>query len=159
MSGAVETRFMRPDELDEVLRMTVEAFDGFCIDQNLEKIFPDQLDTTWQERKTASTRKYLDEDSGECMVALVDGKLGGYITFQIDAESKLGYIGNLAVDKNFRGRKISWILFEAVFTHMREQGTKCCRVETMEQNTLCTEYYPRVGFKEIARQRYYCKEL
>ena len=159
MNETVETRFMKLEEIDEVLRITVEAFDGFSIDQNLEKRFPQGADNTWQNRKAAATRKQIEDSASECMVVTVNGTIAGYLSFSADPNSKIAYIHNLAVDEEYRDRGLSRKLFEASFAHFKKLGMKSCRIETLEQNTLCKSYYPRVGFEEIACQICYGKML
>jgi len=150
---------MEPGDLEEVLRITVEAFDGVCIDQNIEKKFPDAADNNWQERKAASTRKHIGPKPEEAMVATIDDAIVGYISFETDTDSKIGHICNLAVDKRYRRRGVSNTMFAAVFAHLKKLGMKSCKIETLEQNRFCSGYYPRLGFEPVASQTIYCKML
>ena len=159
MDKRIETRLMVLEDLDEVLRITVEAFEGVSFDHNIETMFPEAAENSWQERKAGTTRKHLAPNPHEAIVATVDGVIAGYISFETDPASKIGHLWNLAVDKRYRNIGVSNTMFEAVFEHLKELGMKSCRIETLEQNILCSQYYPRLGFNQIATQKMYLKIL
>lgn len=159
MDKKIETRLMQPEDLDRVLRITVEAFAGLSFDHNIEKMFPQAAENSWRDRKAGSTRKQLEPNPHQAVVAAVDGEIAGYISFETDPASKIAHICNLAVDKRYRGIGVANTLFEALFAHLKELGMKSCRIETLEQNELCSQYYPRLGFKQIAIQKMYIRML
>jgi ribosomal protein S18 acetylase RimI-like enzyme len=159
MDKKIETRLMKPEDLDEVLRTTVEAFEGVSFDHNIEKMFPQAAENSWKERKSDSTRKHLGPNPDQAIVATVDGIIAGYISFETDPASKIAHICNLAVDKTYRNIGVSNTMFEAVLKHLKELGMKSCRIETLEQNDLCLQYYPRLGFDQIATQKMYIRML
>lgn len=159
MDKKIETRLMKPEDLDEVLRITVEAFEGVSFDHNIEKMFPEAAENSWQERKAGSTRKHLGPNPHQAIVAVVDRVIAGYISFETDPSSRIGHLCNLGVDKRYRNIGVANRMFEAVFAHLKKLGMKSCRIETLEQNELCSQYYPRLGFNQIATQKMYLKIL
>ena len=48
---------------------------------------------------------------------------------------------------------------EAALAYLRARGMTCVRIETLEQNTRCTTFYPSLGFQDIAHQIHYIKQL
>ena len=50
-------------------------------------------------------------------------------------------------------------LMAAALDHFRDCGMLYARIETLEQNIKAQNFYPSVGFKEVARQIFYVMEL
>ena len=71
----------------------------------------------------------------------------------------IGHIRNLAVTPAEQGHGIGRALIDHALQHFRRQGMRAARIETLEQNERCAEFYPRLGFTEVGRQVFYFKEL
>ena len=152
-------RKYRPEDLEALKKITVICFEGVSIDHNIEEKFGQFADADWRDRKA----KHMDEDvqanSEGIFVYEEDGKVLGYITTRIDRESKIGGIPNLSVLPESRGKGVGKVLMKAAFDYFEEQGMAVAKIETLEQNEVGKNFYPRSGFVEVARQIHYAMPL
>ncbi len=158
MSEAIVRPYARRD-FEAVMRITEESFEGFCLDENMEKHFGVMADTTWQERKRRGIEYDLRANPKHAFMAELDGKVVGFICTRLYGELLTGHIANLAVAKACQGQGIGKALIRRSLEHFREQGMHYARIETLEQNYKGQHLYPSFGFKEIGRQIFYWREL
>jgi len=159
MAPPVILRPPRPAEDEVLCAITVEAFDGVTIEQNIQRRFGALARTTWQERKAAEVRRELAENRADCFVAEYDGQLVGYVTCILDRAARIGRIPNLAVRRAWRGQGIGRLLLQQALAHLRQQGMTLAKIETLEQNPIGQRLYPSLGFVEVARQIHYIAPL
>ncbi len=139
--------------------VTVHAFSGVSIDENIERMFGADEPGRWKERKASHIDDDVRAHAAGIFVAEEEGKVVGYITTRLDRGAKVGHIPNMAVHPDFQGRGIGRELIEAALDYFREQGMELARIETLVQNKRCMEFYPRIGFKEVARQVHFAMRL
>lgn len=140
--------------------ITVEAFSGVSIDQNLERTFGPIAGHDWQWRKA----RQIDDDiaaPGSAILVAEDeqGRIAGYITTRIDREAGVGLIPNLAVRCNVRGQGLGRQLIEEALKLFKSAGLAIARIETLDQNAVGQHLYPDCGFVEVARQIHYARRL
>ncbi len=155
-------RAYREGDLERLKEITVICFEGVSIDRNIESRFGVLGDHDWRWRKLMhidadvaganAQGVFVDED-------LDSGEVLGYITCRIDPESKIGWIPNMAVVPEARGRGVGKQLMERAFTYFRDAGMAIAKIETLEQNPIGQSFYPGVGFEEVGRQIHYAKQL
>lgn len=145
-------------DLKQIKKITTICFDGVSIDQSIEKLFGKIGGLDWKQRKTSDIDKDQKAD-GEIFVAEVDNQIVGYITTQIDRYTKIGWIPNLAVLPEYQKRSIGRQLIEKALDYFRSEGMLLAKIETLEQNEVGKYFYPKMGFKEVARQIHYVKKL
>jgi ribosomal protein S18 acetylase RimI-like enzyme len=83
----------------------------------------------------------------------------GFASTRLDPDTGIGQIPNIAVDPVHQGKRVGTTLLRAAFDYFREHGMTHVRIETLEQNEVARHLYPRLGFREIARQIHYMMEL
>lgn len=150
----------RESDRETLRAITVEAFDGVSIDQNIELRFGLVAGHDWRFRKG----RHIDEDVkavGSAILVAEDerGETIGYITTQIDRESGVGLIPNMAVRAGLRGRGIGRKLIAAALGLFRDAGLELARIETLDQNQVGQHLYPDCGFVEVARQIHFAMKL
>src|SRR5262245_33020689 len=105
-------RQYRAGDLQAMKRLTVEAFAGVTLEQNVEEKLGLMHGQDWRWRKA----RRLDEDVAAhapgIFVAEAQGHVVGYITTRIDREAGKGRIPNLAVAGEWRGRGLGRELIE-----------------------------------------------
>ena len=141
-------------------RITIEAFAGVSIEQNLEQRFGSIAGHDWCWRKARHIDADIAAPDAAIWVAEDDrGAVVGYITTRIDVAAGVGMIPNLAVSAEVRGQGIGRQLIEYALARFREAGLEAARIETLEQNPIGRHLYPACGFVEVARQVHFAMRL
>lgn len=152
-------RPFQPDDLPELKRITVAAFDGVLIDQGIERLYGEIHGHDWQWRKA----RHLDDDvarnASGIFVAEIDGRIVGCVTTWLDRDGGIGHIPNIAVDASHRGQGLGRRLLEHALQSFREQGLTHAKIETLVQNDVGQHLYTLLGFREVARQIHLVAEL
>src|SRR4029079_11836257 len=81
-----------------------------------------------------------------------DGAVLGYITTRVDRDSRLGWIPNIGVRPELKGRGIGMQLMQYALAYLRHAGMTHVKIETLEPNQIGSRFYPQVGFQEVVRQ-------
>jgi ribosomal protein S18 acetylase RimI-like enzyme len=149
----------RPDDLDTLKSIMVEAFDGVSIDQGIEREFGQVNGHDWRWRKA----RHLDEDVGRdpagVIVAEQDGAILGFVTSWIDHEAGIGHIPNISLVPAARGQGLGRQLLEKTLDRFRAAGLSHAKIETLVQNAVGGHLYGSLGFREVARQIHMVAEL
>lgn len=153
----LRVRPFRREDLPRIREITIACFDGVSIDQNIEGLLGIVADLPWQERKAAQVEEDCRLNPEGVFVAEVGGEVAGYITSRMQTSTRTGWIPHLAVDRQFREQGIARTLFDRVFEYLRLGGMITVRIETLEQNAAGKRLFPKLGFREVARQIHYTK--
>ena len=152
-------RTYRPDDLAIIQHLTVEAFAGVTLEQNVEDALGELRGHDWRWRKA----RHVDEDvaahAAGIFVAEEAGKVIGYVSTRLDCETGKGRIPNLAVDAHFRGHGLGRQLIEHALEYFRREGMEYAMIETMGDNETGQHLYPSCGFVEVARQVHFARRL
>lgn len=102
----------------------------------------------WQEAKRNTTCTQLMRGRG--YVALLDGKVVGYISYHIHEETKTGEIVGNAVSAEARGMGIGPKMYQFVLDKMREEGMIFARVHTGldDGHAPARRAYEKAGFEK-----------
>lgn len=149
----------RPEDLETLRRITVICFEGVSIDHNIEKKFGQFAETDWRARKAKHVDADVSANPEGVFVYEEDGNVLGYISTRIDHDSKVGQIPNLSVLPECRGKGAGKALMKAAFDYFEAQGILVAKIETLDQNAIGQNFYPRSGFTEVARQIHYAMPL
>lgn len=105
--------------------------------------------------KEETFREFLESRLDTCLGAWEreSGRLAGYAVLrQIAGE---GELLRIAVDPDFRGRKIGRKLLAAVTDAARKDGTKVLYLEVRAGNESAVNLYRSAGFQETGRRKAY----
>ena len=152
-------RLFQPSDLPELRRITVEAFEGIAIDQNVENQLGELAGHDWKWRKARHVDEDCDANPLGVFVAVDGDSILGYISTRIDREAGKGRIPNLAVDARQRSQGVGRALIEFAIDHLRAQGMAFVMIETMVNNPVGQHLYPSCGFVEAGRQIHYALKL
>ena len=151
----MEIRRYRPSDLETLKTITAICFDGVSIDQNIERLYGLVHGKDWRWRK----KRHIDDDAeinaAGILVAIVDGRIVGYVTTRVDKAAGIGGIPNFAVLPEFQQRGIGRRLLEEAVAYFAAEGLSYARIETLDQNDVGAHFYPDFGFQEVARQIHY----
>jgi ribosomal protein S18 acetylase RimI-like enzyme len=158
---AIAIRPYKEADRDTVRELTVSGFEGVSIDHNIDRQLGPIAGRDWRWRKSRDIDRDIDERHAELAVAEDEnsGAVVGYVTMQCDAETRVGWIHNLAVAAGVRGSGLGRRLLEHALAHFRSSGMTVAKIETLEQNPIGRHLYPSIGFIEVARQIHYAMPL
>ena len=90
-----------------------------------------------------------------------EGRIVGFATFGLDAEKRIGEIGNNAVDPECGLKGIGQQLYGAVLRHFKERGMRFAKVHTGldPAHAPARRAYERAGFDICHRDVTYFKKL
>ncbi len=153
-------RAYQATDLPRLQEITTQTFGEVSIDNNMERKFGSFGVGDWRTRKAAAiaTDCSLQPD-GVFVVETTEGGIVGYVTTRLNANSRIGWIPNLAVDPAYQGQGLGRALLEYALVFFREQGMEIAKIETLEQNPIGQNLYPSLGFEEVARQIHYALPL
>ncbi len=111
---AIVIRPYQEADRDTVRELTVSGFEGVSIDHNIDRRLGPIAGRDWRWRKARDIDRDIDEFGAELAVAEDEesGAVVGYITMQSDAETRIGWIHNLAVAAGVRGGGLGRRLIE-----------------------------------------------
>ena len=153
-------RKYRPTDLERMKEITAICFAGVAIDHKIEEKFGRIGGQDWKWRKL----RHIDADVADThadgvFVYEEGGAVLGYITCRLDPGSRIGWIPNMAVLPEARGRGVGKRLMQRALVYFQQSGMEMAKTETLEQNAIGQVFYPGVGFEEVGRQIHYVKKL
>ena len=146
-------------DLETLLQITAICFEHVSIDKNIEDRFGVIAGVDWKERKKAHINHDVDRNADGIFVAEVDGEIAGYVTTDVNPKSKIGDIPNFAVAPRFQRRGIGRQLLETALAYLKQSGMLHARIATLAQNQIGAEFYPKMGFAEVAHQIHFIQPL
>ena len=152
-------RNYRPEDLPRLQEITVQSFEPVSIDRNIEETFGIIHGHDWKWRKARHIAQDTVRDPKGVFIVEAGGAVIGFITTWMDPEADMGFISNLAIDAAARGQGLGRALIEHACRHFYQHGLRHARIETLEQNPIGRALFPSAGFREVARQIHYCREL
>lgn len=153
--ATVRIRAYRRSDRAAVLALTHQSFERLSIDHALEQTCGLLRGRSWSWRKQRDVARELRQEPRSCWVAEILGRVVGYVTTACDPATGVGRILNVAVHSEYRGQGIGRQLLTAAIQGLTEAGMEAIRIETLEHNRIARRLYPRLGFREIARQIHY----
>lgn len=104
-----------------------------------------------QERKLeeSQVKLYLDNPSGITIGAFAGSKLVGIASIYImhKATRTLGFIEDVVVDENCRGKGLGTQLMNQLIALARERGASQCNLTSHPSRTAANALYQKIGFK------------
>jgi ribosomal protein S18 acetylase RimI-like enzyme len=155
----IHIRPYQPADLLAIRELTVTAFDGVTLEQNVEQALGVLHGHDWQWRKGRHVDEDVAANAAGIFVAEQDGVVVGYISTAIDRAAGKGRIPNLAVAANLRGQGLGRQLIEHALDYFRAEGLSYAMIETMAQNAIGHHLYTSCGFVEVARQVHFARKL
>ena len=152
-------RPFRETDRDILKAITAEVFRPVSIDASVEDRFGLIAGVDWQQRKLRHIDADCDANPDGIFVAEDDGWVVGYITTRLDEVTRIGWIPNMAVAADCKGRGLGHALLERAMQYLRDAGMVMAKIETLEQNAVSQHLFPKLGFVEVARQIHYVRPL
>jgi len=149
----------QPSDLEELKRITVDAFNGIALDQRVEEHLGLLHGHDWRWRKARHIEEDVAANPAGVFVAEENGTILGYITTLLDYEAGKGRIPNLAVAADARSKGLGRQLIEHALDYFRREGMAYAMIETMAYNEVGNHLYPACGFIEVGRQVHFARKL
>lgn len=158
-SMEIVIRAYLPADLQAIKELTVAAFDGVTLEQNVEEKLGVLAGHDWQWRKSRHVDDDVAANAAGLFVAEQTGEVIGYISTLIDRAAGKGRIPNLVVAAHLRGQGWGRKLIEHALAYFRAEGLAYAMIETMAQNEVGQHLYQACGFVEVARQVHFAQRL
>lgn len=156
---SLDIRVYQPSDLEELKRITVEAFDGLALDQRIEAELGILHGRDWRWRKGRDVEDDVRANPNGVFVAVQEERILGYVSTRLDRDAGKGRIPNLAVVPDARGSGLGRQLIEHAVNYFRQEGMSCAVIETMAYNEVGNHLYPACGFIEVGRQVHFARKL
>lgn len=113
----------------------------------------------WQEAKRNGVMQELR--SGRGFVAIMEGRVVGFISYTVNEARAMGTIGTNAVSSSCRGHGVGPAMYAFVQEEMRREGMKFASVTTGgdDGHAPARRAYEKAGFKRFLPSVKYYKEL
>jgi ribosomal protein S18 acetylase RimI-like enzyme len=150
----VVLRETRPDDLDAIDRLTIEAYAAIQ-ESYVAMIGTDTYDAvrlepelSWEERKCAQNRRLFEAHPDQVWVLDRDGDVFGYVTFWLFPERSYGHIDNNAVRADATGQGWATFMYRQALDRFRELGLRFAHVDTGldDAHIAARRAYEAVGF-------------
>lgn len=148
-----------PGDLDAIKQLTIEAFGGVTIEQDVENALGLLHGHDWRWRKARHVDEDVESHPSGIFVAESNAVVVGYVSTRVDRVAGKGRIPNLAVSAAFRKCGLGRRLIEHALDYFRREGLSYAMIETMAENQIGQHLYPACGFIEVARQVHYARRL
>jgi ribosomal-protein-alanine N-acetyltransferase len=103
-------------------------------------------------------RYFLTIPSADCVVAVEDGKIGGFIVSE--ENPPLAHIITLDVEDRYRRQRVGTALLEKIEANLAARGVRCILLETAITNEAAVAFWQRHGYRiEATLKRYYLGKL
>ena len=149
----------RPNDADDLRRLTVDSFAGVTLEQNVEDALGVLNGRDWRWRKARHVDEDVAANPAGVFVAEAGGRVVGYVSTRVDREAGKGRIPNLAVAEEARNQGLGRRLIEHALDYFRAEGLEYAVIETMAQNAIGHHLYTACGFVEVARQVHFARKL
>ena len=148
-------RKYRDADREIIKEITAICFEGVSIEHNIEKLYGPIAGKDWRWRKKRHVDADIAANADGIFIAEDEGQVVGYISTRVDAETKIGGIPNFAVHPAHQQKGIGKKLMHAGIEYLKSKGMEYARIETLAHNEVGLRFYPKMGFKELARQVYF----
>lgn len=139
MEETVTFRFMKMDDIDQVLEVEHQAF-------------------TLPWSREAFISELTKNQFAVYVVIEIEGKIVGYGGVWIVVDE--AHITNIALLPDYRGRKLGLALMRKIMEISREMGAKTMTLEVRMTNLVAQSLYKKLGFQEGAiRKNYYTDNM
>jgi ribosomal protein S18 acetylase RimI-like enzyme len=140
--------------------LTVAAFDGVSIDQNVDRLLGPIAGRDWAWRKTQHIASDIASGAEVAVATPLDSdEPVGYVTYHFQRPQQVGWIHNLAVSAGCRGQGLGRRLRRHALERFRAEGMTVAQIETLEQNEIGRQLFPALGFREVARKIYFAMPI
>ena len=122
----------------------------------------ERLSRNWQAAKARQVRDKAEKCPDMTLVSELNGKIAGFVTFEMNAETGIGEIGNNAVAPDCQGMGIGSAQYNKVLEIFRLHDMKYAIVTTGyedEGHARARAGYEKVGFKKMRTSITYSLKL
>ncbi|MBS3175935.1 GNAT family N-acetyltransferase [Candidatus Woesearchaeota archaeon] len=122
----------------------------------------DKLDPKYKLKKGEKNyyEKFILGKNKWCYIAESEGKLLGYILFNIEKREpywkikKVGYLDLIVIDKKERGKGISKLLFKKAYEIFKEKKLEYAKLSVQTDNDFAHKIWKKFGFKDFRVDMY-----
>jgi ribosomal protein S18 acetylase RimI-like enzyme len=142
-------RRARPGDLPELRRIIVEAFGKRTMHYLLERRFGPIGGRSWDLRKADEIESFYRYHPEGVLVTEEEGRILGFVSFQLDPDRRMGKIGNNAVDPEYQNQGIGTKQIARALDILKERGMNIVEVQTglADDYAPARHMYEKCGFE------------
>jgi ribosomal protein S18 acetylase RimI-like enzyme len=156
----LQIRHLRDEDMGEIVALSLLAWEP--VFQSFKQILGPAIYAhiwpDWQKIQTEVVEKYCREEGDTyTLVAAVDAKVVGFVTYELKTESKVGEVMLLAVHPAHQNQEIGTELNNAALAEMKASGMKLAEVATGGDpgHAPARRSYEKAGYTGLPLMRYY----
>lgn len=162
VDGSLETRPLRPTDLEEVLELSLSAwkpvFDSIRHTLGPE-LFVQFYGEDWRVSQSRAVEQVCTSGEFEVEVAVADGRVAGFVATRINPEDRIGEIYMIAVSPDHQRRGVGAKLTNHAIQGLKDRGMAVAMVETGADpgHAPARSLYEAAGFTLWLAARYFKK--
>ena len=148
-------------DVPRIREVIANSFDGITGHQLLEQLFGTIGGRSWQEWKVSEIDATFRDRPESVLIAELNGFVVGVVSFRVDHQRQIGYIGNNGVDPPYQGRGIGTRMYERVLEIFLKTGLRFAEVSTGADDAAsrARRVYEKLGFRPLSSSVRYLREL
>lgn len=121
------------------------------------KLYPIAIYPDWRKSQKEVVEKICNDEKTMTWIAEVDGKIVGFVAYELNDDSKIGEVQLLAVHPDYQNHGIGTQLNILVLQKMKENGMNLAVVGTGgdEGHAPARKSYEKAGYTGLPLVRYY----
>ena len=153
----VTIRPVKPEEVEHCIRLGVVAFETIPASDLTRELLLGGFTPNgkgWRYRRGEAFRAEFARgpEEGCNLVAVVGGRVVGFVQAEVNHVTGEGHIHYLAVEAGHQGLGVGRSLLKAGTVWLKEQGMAVAKIDALESNATGLYLYPAFGFTEVNRE-------
>ncbi len=151
-----------PDDIKDIVALSLLAWEPVFTEW--QRILGDDLYkiaiyTDWRQSQKKAVEKVCSSDKNSTWTAEIEGEIVGFLSYEVNDESKTGEVHMLAVHPRYQNRGIGTELNQFALRQLMERGMKLAVVGTGGDagHAPARRSYEKAGYTALPLMRYYRK--
>jgi GNAT superfamily N-acetyltransferase len=156
----VQIRRYLTSDIDDVIELSLLAWEPVFVEwQRIlgPELFPIAIFADWRTGQKEEVEGIINDVKFTTWVAEVDGKVAGFVSYQLNDKTKIGEVQLLAVHPGYQKHGIGAQLNLLALQKLKEGGMKVAEVGTGgdEAHAAARKSYEKAGYTGLPLVRYY----
>jgi ribosomal protein S18 acetylase RimI-like enzyme len=156
----VQIRLFYKNDLADVIELSLLAWEPVFVEWLRilgPELYPIAIFADWRVGQKEEVEGIINDAKFTTWVAEVDGKVAGFVSYQLNEQTKIGEVQLLAVHPGYQNQGIGTQLNLLALEKLKEGGMKIAEVGTGgdEAHAAARKAYEKAGYTGLPLVRYY----